>query len=77
MRIAFFNELKKKFKGIRAYLVFSSPHGQCEMTSNMQTILEEFPDMVLGSIHKKGSCDLIQNIRDLKQEIDHTSHHTK
>ena len=67
-----FDEIKKKFKGIRAYLVFSSPHGQSGITSNMQMIAEEFPEMVHDSIHKKGACALIQNIRSLKQEIDHT-----
>ena len=38
----------------------------------MQTILEEFPEMVHDSIHKKRACELIQNIRDLRKEIDRT-----
>jgi len=67
-----FEEIKKKYKGIKAYLVFSSPLGQCEMTSNMQTILEEYPEMVQDSIHKKKASELIQNIRNLKQATDRT-----
>ena len=65
-----FEEIKKKYDLIKDYLVFSSPYGQCEITSSMQTIAEEFPEMVHDSIHKKKACELIQGIRRLKQEID-------
>ena len=65
-----FEEIKKKYDLIKDYLVFSSPYGQCEITSSMQTIAEEFPEMVRDSIHKKKACELIQGIRKLKQEID-------
>ena len=72
-----FEEITKKYNLMRKkdweeYLVFSSPYGQCEITLSMQKILEEFPEMVHDSIHKKRACDLIQGIRNLKGEIDRT-----
>jgi hypothetical protein len=67
-----FEEIKKKHTGINGYLVFSSPYGQCEITSNMSTIMEEFPEMVYDSIHKKKACELVQIIRGLREEIEHT-----
>ena len=52
--------------------MFSSPYGQCEVTSSIQTIVEEFPEMVHDSIHKEKACELIQGILKLKQEMDRT-----
>ena len=40
--------------------MFSSPYGQCEITSSMRTIAEEFPEMVHDSIYKKEACELVQ-----------------
>jgi len=64
--------IKKKYDLIKDYLIFSLPYGQCEITSSMQAIAEEFPEMVHDSIHKKRACELIQGIHKLKEEIDHT-----
>ena len=65
-----YNLMKKK--DYEAYLVFSSPYGQYEITSSMRTIAEEFPEMVHDSIHKKEACELVQGIRKLREEIAHT-----
>ena len=54
------------------YLVFSSPYGQCEITSSMRMIAEEFPEMVNDSIHKTKACELVQDIRKLREEIART-----
>ena len=67
-----FEEIKKKYAGIKGDLVFSSPYGQCGITSSMQTIAEEFPEMLHDSIHKKKACELVQNIRGIRKEIDQT-----
>jgi len=66
-------EIDERYEKLKEYLVFSSQHGQCEMTSNIQKILEEFPEMIHDSIHKKRACELLQGIRNLKKEIDRAS----
>ena len=65
-------ETNERYEKLKEYLVFSSPHGQCEITSNMSTIIEEFPDMVYDSIYKNKACELVQSIRKLRKEIAHT-----
>ena len=72
-----FEEITKKYnlmkiKDHEEYLVFSSPYGQCKITSSMQTILEEFPKMVHDSKYKKKACELVQGIRNIKKEIART-----
>ena len=61
-----------KKKDYDEYLVFSSPYGQCEITSSMRMIAEEFPEMVNDSIHKTKACELVQDIRKLREEIART-----
>ncbi len=41
-----FKELMGKYGGMNGYLVFSSPRGQCEITSDLTKILKEFPEMI-------------------------------
>ena len=65
-----YNLMKKK--DYDEYLVFSSPYGQCEITSSMRMIAEEFPEMVNDSIHKTKACELVQDIRKLREEIART-----
>jgi glutamyl/glutaminyl-tRNA synthetase len=72
-----FEEITNKYnltkkKDYDEYLMFSSPYGQCEITSSMRTIAEEFPEMVHDSIHKKEACELVQDIRKLREEIART-----
>jgi len=62
----------ERYERLKEYLVFSSPHGQCEITSNMSTIMEEFPEMVYDSIYKKKACELVKIIRGLREKIEHT-----
>ena len=68
-----FERIKAKYPSIKEwYLVFSSPHGQCDINSSMSAIMEEFPEMVYDSIHKKKACELVRIIRGLREEIEHT-----
>jgi hypothetical protein len=67
-----FEEIRKKHTGINGYLVFSSPYGQCEITSSISTIMEEFPEMVYDSIYKKKACEVVQGILKLREKIAHT-----
>ena len=72
-----FEEITNKYNLMRKkdydeYLVFSSPYGQCEITSSMRMIAEEFPEMVNDSIHKTKACELVQDIRKLREEIART-----
>lgn len=65
-------ENDKRYEKLKEYLVFSSPYGQCEITSSMRTIAEEFPEMIHDSIYKKKACELVQSIRGLRKEIART-----
>ena len=72
-----FEQITKKYnlmkiKDYEEYLVFSSPYGQCKITSSMQPILEEFPKMIHESIYKKKARELVQSIRNSKKEIART-----
>ena len=65
-------ETDRNYDKLKEYLVFSSPYGQCQITSSMSTIMENFPEMVYDSIYKKKACELVQIIRGLREEIAHT-----
>jgi uncharacterized coiled-coil DUF342 family protein len=62
-------ETDERYEKLKEYLVFSSPYGQCEITSRMRTVAEEFPEMVHDSIYKKEACELVRGIRKLRKEI--------
>jgi hypothetical protein len=65
-------ETNERYEELKEYLVFSSPHGQCEITSNMSTIMDEFLEMVYDSIYKKKASELVKIIHGLRKEIEHT-----
>ena len=53
----------------KAYLVFSTPYGQCEITDNPLQILKEFPAMISESEYKKKGIMLLETIQGLEVEL--------
>lgn len=65
--------LSDKYKGVKGFLVFSSQHGQCEVTSDVKKILTDFPEMIVDSIDRKKAIELIKTIKSsegLKKDND-------
>ena len=61
-----------ELKDLKGYLVFSSPHGQCELTDDpleALRILKEFPTMISESEFKGKGIDLIETIQGLEGEL--------
>ena len=46
------NQLKESYPQLKAWLVYSNPIGQVELTLDITKILQEFPDMVSPSPKK-------------------------
>jgi hypothetical protein len=59
-------DLSIKYAKHKGYLVFSSPYGQCEVTSDVKHILSEFPKMIIDSIDKEKALELIKTKELLK-----------
>ena len=63
-----FTKLKMKYPSLNGYLVFSSPYGQCELTTNAADILKSFPLMIVDSKQKVKGLQLWQKINDIEAE---------
>jgi hypothetical protein len=63
---AIFKQLKEKYRGLSGYLVFASNRGQCELTTDMNKILKEFPAMVVESRQKEKVFELIKAMTELE-----------
>jgi hypothetical protein len=63
-----FKELMSYYPGLKGYLVFSSPYGQCVLTSDLKEILKDFPEMIHDSIDKKRGIELIGKIQDFETD---------
>jgi len=61
-----FTKLKKKYSRLDGYLVFSSPYGQCGLTTNPTDILQSFPQMIFDSEHKTKGLQLLHKINDIE-----------
>ena len=53
----------------KAYLVFSTPYGQCEITDNPLQILKEFSAMISESEFKETGIKLLETIQGLEVEL--------
>ena len=53
----------------KAYLVFSTPYGQCEITDNPLPILKEFSAMISESEFKETGIKLLETIQGLEVEL--------
>ena len=63
-----FKKLKEKYKTLSGYLVFSSPDGQCELTTNLADILNSFPQMITDGKQKDKGLQLLQRINVIEAE---------
>ena len=45
------------------YLVFSSPYGQCELTSDLKKILSDFPEMIVDTPSKERALEFIKTVK--------------
>ncbi|MEI7637669.1 MAG: hypothetical protein WCJ37_10215 [Syntrophus sp. (in: bacteria)] len=58
--------LSNKYRDQKGALVFSSPYGQCKLTSDVKEILADFPEMIFESIDKKKAIEFIRTIKSLE-----------
>ncbi len=64
-----FKQIMVNYPGLKAYLVFSSLHGQCELTDDPVIILEEFPAMISESGFKDKGTKLFESLQGLRVEL--------
>jgi hypothetical protein len=63
-----FAKLKEKYHGLKGSLVFSSPYGQCELTTNMAEILNIAPQMIMDCGQKEKALHLLQKLNEIESE---------
>ncbi len=59
--------IKETYPNLVGYLVYSSPLGQCNLTTNMLEILKVFPAMIVDSRQKEKALGVVQNIVSLEK----------
>jgi hypothetical protein len=64
-----FKTIMSNYPGLKGYLVFSSPRGQCELTDDPEQILKEFPAMICESESKDIGNVLLEAIQGLRAEL--------
>ena len=72
-----FKKLKDKYQSLFGYLVFSSPRGQCELTTDLAKILNSFPKMIADCKQKDKGLQLLQKINDIEAENKKSSANAK
>lgn len=65
---AAFEKIKDKYNELHGYLVFSSAHGQCNLTYDVNEILKVFPNMIVDSQQKEKAVELAQYITLLEMD---------
>ena len=63
-----FKEIKEKYPNLAGYLVYSSTHGQCNLTTDLFEISKAFPVMIVESRQKEKALGLVQSIVSLEKE---------
>jgi len=63
-----FKMLRDKYPALAGDLVFSSPRGQCHLTTNVLVIFKTFPDMISDSPQKEKASGIVQSIVVLEKE---------
>jgi hypothetical protein len=61
-----FDLIRKKYPGLKAYLVMSLPSGQTGIDSSPTQILSEFPAMVVDDNDKTSALDILSRIEKLE-----------
>ena len=59
-----FREIMGRYAGLKGYLVFSSPFGQCELTGDLMKIAKEFPEMVMDTDIKREALKRFEKIQN-------------
>lgn len=59
-----FREIMGRYAGLKGYLVFSSPFGQCELTGDLMKIVKEFPDMLMDTDTKREALKHFERSQD-------------
>lgn len=72
-----FKKLKEKYKTLSGYLVFSSPYGQCELTTDLAKVLNSFPLMIVDCKQKDKGLQILQKINDIEAENKKSSGNSK
>lgn len=65
---ALFAGLKERYPKLAGYLVYSSPYGQCNLTTDLFEISKAFPAMIVDSKQKEKAVTLVQSIVSLEKE---------
>jgi len=60
--------LRDKHPALAGDLVFSSPQGQCHITTSVLVIFKTFPDMISDSPQKEKASGIVQSIVVLEKE---------
>jgi hypothetical protein len=60
--------IMEKYPKLSGYPVFSLPSGQCDLKSELDYILMNFPNMIQNSDYKASACLLKYNITKLETE---------
>ncbi len=63
-----FREIMGRYAGLKGYLVFSSPIGQCELTGDLMKIAKEFRDMVRDTDTKREALKHIEKTQDRESD---------
>ncbi len=63
-----FKKIKEKYPKLAGYLVYSSPHGQCNLTTDLFEIVKAFPAMIVDSRQKEKAVNVVQSIVSLEKE---------
>jgi hypothetical protein len=63
-----FAKLKEKYHSLKGNMVFSSPYGQCELTTNLAEILNFSPKMIVDCSQKEKGLHLLQKINVIESE---------
>ena len=63
-----FDLIRKKYPGLKAYLVLSLPGGQTGIDSSPTQILSEFPAMIVDDSTKTSALDLLSRLKALESE---------
>ncbi|HOS45702.1 MAG TPA: hypothetical protein PLQ69_04410 [Paludibacter sp.] len=63
-----FKKIKEKYPNLAGYLVYSSPYGQCNLTTDLFEISKAFPAMIVDSKQKEKAVALVQSIVSMEKE---------
>ena len=63
-----FKKLNEKYSKIDGYLVFSSPYGQCRLTTDRTRILDSFPQMIVDDKQKEKVLHLLEKVSEIESE---------